>query len=45
MSKIVGIAIAPTSSPFSRFVATIDRLLTTGARISLRNSDLPRSGL
>jgi hypothetical protein len=45
MSKTAAIAIAPTSSPFARFVASIDRLLTASARIAIRNGDLPRFGL
>jgi hypothetical protein len=45
MSKTAAIAIAPTNSLFSRFVASVDRLLTAGARIAIRNGDLPRFGL
>jgi hypothetical protein len=45
MSKTAAIAIAPTNFLFARFVAAIDRLLTSSARIALRNGDLPRFGL
>jgi hypothetical protein len=42
MSKTLAIAIAPASSLFSRFVASIDRLLTASAHTAIRNGDLPR---
>jgi hypothetical protein len=45
MSKTAAIAIAPTSSLLSRFIASIDRLLTASARVAIRNGDLPRFGL
>jgi hypothetical protein len=45
MSKTIAISIAPTSSLFARFVASIDRLLTASARLAVRNGDLPRFGL
>jgi len=45
MSKTVAIAIAPTSSLFARFVASVDRFLTASARLAIRNGDLPRFGL
>ena len=45
MSKTASIALAPSSSLFSRLMATIDRLLMASARIANRNGDLPRVGL
>ncbi len=45
MSKTIAISVAPTSSLFARFVASIDRLLTASARLAIRNGDLPRFGL
>jgi hypothetical protein len=45
MSKTASIAIAPSSSLFSRLMASIDRLLMASARIANRNGDLPRFGL
>ena len=45
MSKTASITLAPSSSLFSRLMATIDRLLMASARIANRNGDLPRVGL
>lgn len=45
MSKTASIALAPSSSLFSRLIAAIDRLLMASARIANRNGDLPRVGL
>jgi hypothetical protein len=45
MSKIASLHLAPTASLFSRFMATIDRLLMASAAISIRNGDLPYPGL
>jgi hypothetical protein len=45
MSKIASFHFVPTASLFSRFLATIDRLLMASARIAIRNGDLPYPGL
>jgi hypothetical protein len=45
MSKTASIALRPSSTLFSRFVALIDRLLMKSAEIANRNGDLPRVGL
>ncbi len=45
MSKTVSIALTPSTTLFSRFMATLDRLLMASARISNRNGDLPYFGL
>lgn len=45
MSKSVSLGLAPTPTLFSRFMASIDRLLMTSAQISVRNGDLPHFGL
>ena len=45
MSKTAFIGQVPSSTLFSRLMASIDRLLTASARISARNGDLPRFGL
>jgi hypothetical protein len=45
MSKIASIGLVPSSTLFARLMASIDRLLTASARISIRNGDLPRFGL
>jgi hypothetical protein len=45
MSKTASIALNPSSTLFGRFLAAIDRLLMTSARIAVRNGDLPRFGL
>ena len=45
MSKTAAISLAPSASLFTRLMASIDRLLTTSARIAVRNGDLPYFGL
>jgi hypothetical protein len=45
MSKTASVALAPPATLFGRLLASVDRLLTTSARISVRNGDLPRFGL
>jgi hypothetical protein len=45
MSKTASLHAFPTTSLFSRFMATIDRLLMASARIANRNGDLPYPGL
>ena len=45
MSKSASLALAPSSSLFSRLLAPIDSLLMKSAEISIRNGDLPRFGL
>jgi hypothetical protein len=45
MSKTAAIGFAPSTTLFARLLATIDRLLTSSARIALRNGDLPHFGL
>jgi hypothetical protein len=45
MSKTAALHALPTASLFSRFMATIDRLLMASARIAIRNGDLPYPGL
>src|SRR5712691_11359492 len=45
MSKTAFIGFAPANNLFSRLMATIDRLLMTSARASVRNGDLPDFGL
>jgi hypothetical protein len=45
MSKIATLRFAPAASFFSRFMATVDRLLMASAHIAIRNGDLPYPGL
>jgi hypothetical protein len=45
MSKIATTTFAPPTGIFSRLMASVDRLLAAGARISERNGDLPYFGL
>jgi hypothetical protein len=45
MSKTASIGLVPSSTLFARLMASIDRLLTASAHISVRNGDLPRFGL
>jgi hypothetical protein len=45
MSKTVAIGFAPSTTLFGRLMASIDRLLTSSARIAVRNGDLPYFGL
>jgi hypothetical protein len=42
MYKTASIALAPSSSPFGRLFAAIDRLLLAYAEITIRNGDVPR---
>ena len=37
MSKTAAISLAPSASLFTRLMASIDRLLTTSARVAVRN--------
>jgi hypothetical protein len=43
--KTASFSLAPSASPFSRLMATIDRLLMASTRIAIRNGDLPHFGL
>jgi hypothetical protein len=45
MSRTASLHAFPNASLFSRFMATLDRLLMASARISIRNGDLPYPGL
>jgi hypothetical protein len=45
MSKTASLALAPSATLFSRFMAALDRLLMASALISIRNGDLPYFGL
>jgi hypothetical protein len=45
MSKTASAIFTPSSSLFSRLMASIDRLLAASARIAVRNGDLPYFGL
>jgi hypothetical protein len=45
MSKTASIGFAPSQGLLRRLLASIDQLLMTSARISLRNGDLPYFGL
>jgi hypothetical protein len=45
MSKTASIGLLPSSTLFSRLMASIDRLLIASSRIAIRNGDLPRFGL
>jgi hypothetical protein len=45
MSNIASVSLAPSRSLFSRFMATVDRLLMASAAIANRNGDLPYFGL
>jgi len=45
MSKTASVALAPSASLFSRFMAAVDRFLMASAEISNHNGDLPRFGL
>jgi hypothetical protein len=45
MSKTASIALASSSSLFGRLFATIDRLLLSYAEMTIRNGDVPRSGI
>lgn len=45
MSKTASVALAPSSTLFSRFMAAVDRFLMASADISNHNGDLPCFGL
>jgi hypothetical protein len=45
MSKTAAIGFAPTTGLLGRLMASIDRLLMTSARASVRNGELPYFGL
>jgi hypothetical protein len=45
MSKTAAFGLAPSTSLFSRLMASIDRLLMANAAIAIRNGDLPYVGL
>ncbi|MBR0782534.1 hypothetical protein [Bradyrhizobium iriomotense] len=45
MSKTATVALAPSTSLFTRFLAAVDRFLMASAEISNHNGDLPRFGL
>ena len=45
MSRTASIAFAPSSNPFGRLFAAIDRLLLAYAEMTIRNGDIPRSGV
>ncbi len=45
MAKTASVALAPSTSLFSRFMAAVDRFLMASAEISNHNGDLPRFGL
>jgi hypothetical protein len=45
MSKTAAIGLVPSSTLFTRLLATLDRLLMSSAQIAIRNGDLPRFGL
>lgn len=45
MYKFTSATFVPSNNVFSRLMASIDRLLAAGARIAVRNGDLPYFGL
>lgn len=45
MSKTASFDVTAHASLFGRFMAALDRALMASARISIRNGDLPRTGL
>lgn len=45
MSKAASVAIGPTATLFSRFLAALDQLLMANAQTAIRNGDLPYFGL
>jgi hypothetical protein len=45
MSKTASLPLASPANLFGRLLASIDRLLMTSARTSVRNGDLPYFGL
>jgi hypothetical protein len=45
MSRTASIPFVPSSSPFGRLFATLDRLLLAYAEMTIRNGDIPRSNV
>jgi len=45
MSDTASIRLTPTNGFFSRFLASVDRLLLISANVAVRNGDLPYFGL
>jgi len=45
MPNTASIQLAPTNGLFSRFLASVDRLLLISANVAVRNGDLPYFGL
>ena len=45
MSRTASIALTPSSTLFGRLFAAIDRLLLAYAEMTIRNGDIPRSGV
>ena len=45
MSKTATIRLSPSTTLFSRLLATVDRWLMAYAEIQIRNGDVPRVGL
>jgi len=45
MSKTASFGFAPSANLFSRFMATVDRLLMASATIAIRNGEPPYFGL
>jgi hypothetical protein len=45
MSKTATIALVPSSSLFGRLFAALDRQLLNYAEMTIRNGDVPRSGV
>jgi hypothetical protein len=45
MSNAASVAIAPSATLFSRFMAALDQLLRANAQTAIRNGDLPYFGL
>jgi len=42
MSRTATISFAPSSTPFGRLFAALDRLLLAYAEMTIRNGDVPR---
>jgi hypothetical protein len=45
MSKAASVVFVPSATLLSRFIATVDRLLSVSAQIAIRNGDLPYFGM
>jgi hypothetical protein len=45
MSRTATISFAPSSTPFGRLFAALDRLLLASAEMTIRNGDVPRSNV